>query len=79
MTSWSLHHHALTVKWYPIELIPPTEDDPFFRKQHLRGYVHDEGAALFGGISGNAGLFSNANDLALSNVAQRGEYGESGI
>src|SRR5690606_17948620 len=31
---------------------------------HLRGYVHDEGAALFGGISGNAGLFSTAGDLA---------------
>ena len=44
--------------------IAPTENDAFFRKQTLRGYVHDEGAALFGGISGNAGLFSNANDLA---------------
>lgn len=48
----------------PIERIAPTENDPFFRKQKVRGYVHDEGAALFGGISGNAGLFSNANDLA---------------
>ncbi|MGI6522193.1 MAG: glycoside hydrolase family 3 N-terminal domain-containing protein [Fermentimonas sp.] len=48
----------------PIERIAPTENDPFFRKQTLRGHVHDEGAALFGGISGNAGLFSNANDLA---------------
>jgi len=47
-----------------IDNIPPTENDAFFRKQTLRGYVHDEGAALFGGISGNAGLFSNANDLA---------------
>ena len=47
-----------------VDRIPPTEDDPFFRRQHLRGYVHDEGAALFGGISGNAGLFSNAGDLA---------------
>lgn len=61
----------------PIELIPPTEDDPFFRKQHLRGYVHDEGAALFGGISGNAGLFSNANDLAklYQMWLNGGEYG----
>jgi CubicO group peptidase (beta-lactamase class C family) len=48
----------------PLERIPATEDDPFFRKQHVQGYVHDEGAALFGGISGNAGLFSNAGDLA---------------
>ena len=52
------------LKYYSVEQITPTEEDPFFRKQHLRGYVHDEGAALFGGISGNAGLFSNANDLA---------------
>lgn len=52
------------LKYTPAEEIAPTENDPFFRKQHLRGYVHDEGAALFGGISGNAGLFSNANDLA---------------
>ncbi len=57
--------------------IAPTENDPFFRKQQLRGYVHDEGAALFGGISGNAGLFSNANDLAkLSQMwLNGGEYG----
>lgn len=61
----------------PIEQIPPTEEDPFFRKQHLRGYVHDEGAALFGGISGNAGLFSNANDLAklYQMWLNGGEYG----
>ena len=47
-----------------IDNIAPTEDDPFFRKEVVRGYVHDEGAALMGGISGNAGLFSSANDLA---------------
>jgi CubicO group peptidase (beta-lactamase class C family) len=60
-----------------IDNIAPTENDPFFRKQQLRGYVHDEGAALFGGISGNAGLFSNANDLAkLSQMwLNGGEYG----
>ncbi|HZJ79974.1 MAG TPA: glycoside hydrolase family 3 N-terminal domain-containing protein [Dysgonamonadaceae bacterium] len=52
------------LKYMSNEQIPPTEDDQFFRKQMLRGYVHDEGAALFGGISGNAGLFSSANDLA---------------
>lgn len=43
--------------------IVPTEKDDFLRKQQLQGYVHDEGAAFMGGISGNAGLFSNANDL----------------
>lgn len=44
--------------------IIPTENDPFLRKQLLRGYVDDEAAAFQGGISGNAGLFSSANDLA---------------
>lgn len=46
------------------DMIAPTERDDFLRKQLLQGYVHDEGAAFLGGISGNAGLFSNANDLA---------------
>lgn len=44
--------------------IVPTEKDDFLRKQLLQGYVHDEAAAFSGGISGNAGLFSDANDLA---------------
>lgn len=44
--------------------IVPTEDDKFFRRQLLDGYPHDEIAALSGGVEGNAGLFSNANDLA---------------
>ncbi len=52
------------LNYMSIDNIAPTENDQFFRKQMLRGYVHDEGAALFGGISGNAGLFSTANDLA---------------
>lgn len=44
--------------------IVPTEKDDFLRKQLIQGYVHDEGAAFMGGISGNAGLFSDANDIA---------------
>lgn len=52
------------LKYMSADNIAPTENDLFFRKQILKGYVHDEGAALFGGISGNAGLFSNANDIA---------------
>lgn len=44
--------------------IVPTEDDQLFRKQLIRGYVHDQRAAMFGGIAGHAGLFSNAVDLA---------------
>ena len=47
-----------------IKDIPPTEDDSYFRKQLVHGYVHDQGASLCGGVSGHAGLFSNANDLA---------------
>ncbi len=49
---------------YPLERIVPTEDDDYFRDMLLHGVVHDEGAAMMRGISGNAGLFSNANDLA---------------
>ncbi|MBF6597048.1 MAG: serine hydrolase [Fermentimonas sp.] len=67
----------LPLRYFEEEDIAPTENDPFFRKQHLTGYVHDEGAALFGGISGNAGLFSNANDLAklYQMWLNGGEYG----
>ena len=50
---------------YGIERVVPTEEEKHFRKQLLQGYVHDEGAAMFGGISGHAGLFSNAYDLSL--------------
>jgi beta-N-acetylhexosaminidase len=46
------------------DITVPTENETYFRKQLLRGYVHDEGAAMFGGVSGHAGLFSNAYDLA---------------
>ncbi len=44
--------------------IPPTEQDDIFRKQKVQGYVHDQGAAMLGGVSGHAGLFSNSNDVA---------------
>jgi CubicO group peptidase (beta-lactamase class C family) len=44
--------------------IVPTEDDQTFRKQLLRGYVHDPGAAMLGGVAGHAGIFSNAWSLA---------------
>ncbi len=51
-------------KHYPLSRIAPTENDTFFRKEQLQGWVHDEGAAMMGGVSGNAGLFGTANDLA---------------
>jgi len=62
---------------YPIPTIAPTEDDQTFRKELLQGYVHDEMAAVLGGVSGNAGLFSTANDLAkvMQMYLQMGYYG----
>jgi len=62
---------------YPPERIVPTEFDSLFRKQLLRGTVHDEGTAMLGGVSGHAGLFSTGNDLLkLVEMYRRGgEYG----
>ena len=48
----------------PLGNIVPTEEEKHFRQQLIRGDVHDEGAAMFGGVAGHAGLFSNAYDLA---------------
>ena len=49
---------------FELERIVPTETDDYFRMEQIHGEVHDEGAIMIDGISGNAGLFSNANDLA---------------
>ena len=46
------------------EQIAPTENDTVFRRQLIWGDVHDQAAAMFGGVAGHAGLFSNAHDLA---------------
>jgi CubicO group peptidase (beta-lactamase class C family) len=43
--------------------IAPTENDTYWRNMLLKGYVHDEMAAMLEGISGNAGLFSTGPDL----------------
>jgi beta-N-acetylhexosaminidase len=51
-------------KRFPLEKVPPTEKDNYFRNQYIQGYVHDMGAAMLGGVSGHAGLFSKADDLA---------------
>ncbi|MBN2638615.1 MAG: serine hydrolase [Bacteroidales bacterium] len=61
----------------PLQDIVPTEIDRVFRKKPIHGYVHDEGAAMMGGISGNAGLFGTANDLAKLGqmYLQMGYYG----
>ena len=49
---------------FPLGNIVPTEEEKHFRQQLIRGDVHDEGSAMFGGVAGHAGLFSNAYDLA---------------
>lgn len=57
--------------------IVPTEMDFEYRSQLLKGYVHDQGAAMQDGVGGHAGLFSNANDLAklIQMYLQKGQYG----
>lgn len=64
-------------KHFSLEQIIPTQKDSTFRNQTVHGYVHDPSAAMLGGVSANAGLFSNANDLAklMQMYLQKGEYG----
>ena len=50
-------------KDFPNKIVP-TEQDTLFRHTLTRGWVHDENASLLGGVSGNAGLFATATDLA---------------
>ena len=55
--------------YHPLDFLPkiavvPSAEDGFIRKEVLRGHVHDESAAFIGGVSGNAGLFSNASEVA---------------
>ena len=59
------------------EQVVPTEYDDTYRKRLVHGSVHDESAAVFGGIAGNAGLFASANDLAklVQMYVQFGTYG----
>ena len=59
------------------EHIVPSEIDTYYRHQEIRGYVHDMGAAMQGGVGGHAGIFSNANDLAklMQMYLQKGFYG----
>ena len=62
---------------FEISRIVPTEDDLIYRKQLIRGFVHDPAAAMMGGVTGHAGLFSTANDLAklMQMYIQKGSYG----
>ena len=73
---------AKTLTYKPLEKflknsIVPTERDKYYRNQLLHGYVHDQGAAMLGGVNGNAGLFSSSNDVAkmMQMYMQEGYYG----
>ena len=57
--------------------IVPSEVDEYYRHTTLQGDVHDMGAAMFNGVSGNAGLFGNSNDIAkmMQFYLQKGYYG----
>lgn len=61
--AWSITYNPAD-NGFDVSNIAPTEVDTYLRRQHLQGYVHDETAAFLGGVSGNAGLFANAGDLA---------------
>lgn len=65
------------LKRFGREEIVPTENDKLFRKQLVHGYVHDQGAAMMGGVAGHAGLFANATDLAalMQMILNYGTYG----
>ena len=62
---------------FDLDDITPTEEDNYFRMQKVHGYVHDQGAAMLGGVCGHAGLFSNANDIAkiMQMYLWQGSYG----
>lgn len=64
------------LKWTSEQNVIPTEIDNFFRKDTIKGYVHDEAAAILGGISGNAGLFANAQSISVicQMLLNKGKY-----
>ncbi|WP_353166140.1 serine hydrolase domain-containing protein [Empedobacter brevis] len=63
---------------FSLEDIVPTEYDKTYRNQLIHGFVHDQGAAMIGGIAGHAGLFSNSIDMAklMQMYLNGGEYGD---
>lgn len=65
------------LRHFPKSRIVPTENDTFFSMMQIHGRVHDEAAAVMGGVSGNAGLFASANDLAklFQMYMNKGTYG----
>jgi len=75
MGLWRLGYHPLTN--FSPEVIVPTENDIEYRKQLIRGFVHDPASAMLGGATGHAGVFSNAQSLAIimQMLLNDGEYG----
>ncbi|TNE28354.1 MAG: beta-N-acetylglucosaminidase [Bacteroidetes bacterium] len=73
--AWSMGFHPR--ERFSLDNIIPTEEDRYFRYQLIQGFVHDQGAAMMGGVGGHAGVFSNANDLAklMQMYLNDGEYG----
>ncbi len=67
----------LPLRYYGKHKIIPTEQDKSWRFGLLHGFVHDPSAALLGGMTGNAGLYSNAHDLGIlfQMVLNKGAYG----
>ncbi len=63
---------------FPKDRVVPTEQDDLFRRELLHGHVHDEGAAMLGGVSGHAGLFGDALGVArvLQMMLQGGSYAQ---
>ncbi len=67
----------LPLTHFPLTQIAPSEMDTLFRKSLVLGTVHDERAAMLGGVAGHAGLFGSANDLIKIGqmLLQKGNYG----
>lgn len=70
------------LKFYPLNhfeknKIVPTEFDTEWRNELIHGRVHDQGAAMLGGVGGHAGLFGNATDVAkfMQLYLNGGSYG----
>lgn len=65
-------------KKFSADRIVPSERDRYWRQQVVLGHVHDMGAAMLGGVSGHAGLFANAQDLAgiMQLFLQKGQYAQ---
>ena len=62
---------------FDMRVIPPTDNDTYFRHTTIQGYVHDMEAAMEGGVAGHAGIFSNAMDVAkmMQMYLNKGNYG----